>query len=1340
MALLGSLVDNFRSASLDTAKWNAVNAAAAYGFQAGGRYTFIVEAGGTGDTSLVSDAAYNLTGSHLHMHLIEAGEQEAGLETYPIILTENPANTNDALLIVVSNGLVGLYEFVGGVGTLLATPAYNSTTMQWFRIREAGGTVFFESAPAAQGPWTSLASVAPTVDITALYARARVFCFASLATAKQAAITDVNYLQPPDLEFPNGELPIGAEAAFGADIDGDQSAWVWTDLSSPEMMAQTITPTRGRQDESSDVSPTQAAATLDNPDGDLTPDNPSSIYYPNVDLGTPFRLWLDVSTPRLWLRDEEGSRARVEHQTQFDVTGDIDVRIDMQLGPKDPGASSTIVAGVYDYAADERAWRLVILDGGFAQFTWSEDGTLATTTDVTSTVPVFPTNARAVLRVTLDVNNGAGGNDVKFYLGESMSGPWMQVGPTTTNSGTTSIFAANTSLDVGNEVGQSGTFSPRATVYDFELRDGIGGTLVADANFTEQTSGVPAFVDPTGLLWQIEGSARLDNQWYRIVGTVDSWEPNWPWGDLSAQAPGGLTEGQARVDIEVAGILRRLGQGASPLDSPLRRAISDEPTLQAYWPMEDLKDSTQIASGLPNGSAMTVTGAVDFANNDDLLGSKPLPALTATSGLYGAVTGVFTGQWQIDWYLYIPAQPASQAFFLNATGDGTVVTWLVDTSAGNVGVRGLNALGGTVTSGASSATSFFGQWIHVRLFAQQNGANVDWTFVWFPVTYPATGGFFFSGSYAGSVGGITSVGVPVDADNAGIAMGQLAVMDAANLDTADNAATGWMGDTAVERMARLCREEGVSFRVFGRSSESARMGSQQIATLLDLLDDAADADGGVLYEMPDAVGLIYRTRASFYNQPANMTLDALENELQNPFAPVLDDQRVRNDVTVTRRGGSSVQVVDQASIDKRGTYDESVTLNLLADSQLADAAGWRLHQGTVPGMRYAQLTTSLGAAPQVIDEWLTVDQGAKVVVTNLPPQHPNADVAVIVEGYQEPFSPTTWDPQMNCSPASVWDVVELDGDWVDDTYLLRLETDGSELQFAVDDNDTSLFVVVTAGPYWVTDAGEFPFDIRVGGERMTVTAIGAATGGEEFTGAGDFEDSTATTAFVAPSVVAPASGDLLICAWSSYQFLDTYTLPGGMTIAALTDGTYTSFEDATQVLGASGATGTRTATFGTADTWAAMSVVAHSALGTPTVAEFLNSVTTGPATDITITTILEASVGDWLLALQGWDWDPGDNMGAPSGDGWVAVADSFNASADTSRVRAWAKQVTVAGIQSVTFPVVGGINDNHARLYVLENVTGITQQFTVTRSVNGVVKSHAAGAPVELWYQPVLAR
>ncbi len=1100
MALLGSLVDNFRSAALNTTLWNAANSAGNSGFQAGGQYTFIVQAGMTGDATLTSDITYDLTGSHVHIELVSAGVQETGLEMYPIILTQAAANQNNALLIVVAGGTVGLYQVVATVATGLAFPSYNAVTMRWWRIREAAGTVYYESAPDVRGPWTVRASVVPTIAITALYMKIRTFDYLSLTTAKQTAVSNVNYLAPPDVPFPNGAIPVGMEIAFGADIDGNQDLWSWTSVTPDDgqsmFMNQEVSTTRGRADEAADVTPTAADIQLDNPVGDFTPDNPVSIYYPNVDTGTPARWWINAGSPRLYVRPASGSRAKVLSTTALNLTNDIDVRVDMHFKTMHPAGWNSVVVGRASNVG-AYSWRLEVRPDHTVTLFWSSTGS-APALEVSSPIPVVPSSARATLRVTLDVNNGASGRDAKFYIGyDGVNGAFTQIGTTVTQAGTTSINNAAADLIIGHPPEISALFALDADVYHFQLRNGIGGTAIVDADFTAQVSGVPAFVDTTGLAWTITSPAELSDRRFRIVGTVDGWYPKWPWGDLSSQQNGGLTEGQARVDMEVAGILRRLGTGANPLESPLRRAISFDTSVVAYWPMEDEKESTLIASALPDGIPMTTSGVINFADNDDLLGSKPLPTLTADSAFIGTVVGTFSNQFQVDWYVYIPSTITNAVVNMRITGTGTVTSWLISTTGGNVNVTGVNTVGTVIVNNTSAPPELFNGWARMSFSAVQNTTNIDWSLAWDMVRYPLGSTYLVAASVAGTTGGVISVSWPVDADSAGISTGHWAVRNQGAVQSYTNAATGWTGDTAVERIIRLCAEEGIYLRIIGDTNTAARMGPQQIATLLTLLDDAKDADGGVLYETPDAVGLIIRTRSSFYNQPTNMTLDALQQQIQNPFSPTRDDQRVRNDITITRRGGSSVQVIDQASVDKIGTYDESATLNLYQDTQLPDAAGWRLHQGTVPGMRYPSLTTNLGVAPEVIDEWLTCDVGARVDAINLPPQHPNVTVRVVAEGYGEPISPTTWHPVMNCSPGDAWDVTEIDGDWVEGQYLLRLETDGSELDAALDDNDTTFEVAVTAGPDWVTDAGEFPFDIVVNGERMTVSDINAVSGGTQ---------------------------------------------------------------------------------------------------------------------------------------------------------------------------------------------------------------------------------------------------
>ncbi|NED75283.1 hypothetical protein G3I51_23755 [Streptomyces sp. SID9944] len=79
-----------------------------------------------------------------------------------------------------------------------------------------------------------------------------------------------------------------------------------------------------------------------------------------------------------------------------------------------------------------------------------------------------------------------------------------------------------------------------------------------------------------------------------------------------------------------------------------------------------------------------------------------------------------------------------------------------------------------------------------------------------------------------------------------------------------------------------------------------------------------------------------------------------------------------------------------------------------------------------------------------------------------------------------------------------------DAVWIDDLTVttlapMRADTAGSQLAAAATSTATSLQVATTSGPVWVTTPVEFPFDITVGGERMTVTAVTGSTSPQTFT-------------------------------------------------------------------------------------------------------------------------------------------------------------------------------------------------------------------------------------------------
>ncbi|MCY0959649.1 hypothetical protein OTB19_22350, partial [Streptomyces sp. H27-H5] len=423
----------------------------------------------------------------------------------------------------------------------------------------------------------------------------------------------------------------------------------------------------------------------------------------------------------------------------------------------------------------------------------------------------------------------------------------------------------------------------------------------------------------------------------------------------------------------------------------------------------------------------------------------------------------------------------------------------VDATA--VTLTGYDAAGATVVTVAvlTAGFGFHGAWTRFEVTAtDMGGGNVKYRVGWVDVS---GGGWGNDATVTGTPGIVTAINTRFGPLAADLRLGHLAVFSDTSTVAYQGADDGWLGEGASVRLHRLCAEEGVP--IFSDVASTA-MGPQRPATLLALLGECEASDRGVLYEDRDSLGLRYRSREARYNQPIALTLDyAANREVAPPLEPIDDDQRVRNDIRVTRIGGSSARAVletgalsVQAPPAGVGTYDESVTLSLATDAQPEQIAGHMLHLGTWTEARYPAVTVDLAAAPHLIPAILDLDIGDRIQIINPPDWLPPGPIDLIVEGYTETRKPPSrfWTITLNCSPAGPWTVSV-----VDDPVTGRADTSASTLASGVNATATSLSVATVGAPLWTTTGSDLPVDIEVGGEVMRVTAISGASSPQTFT-------------------------------------------------------------------------------------------------------------------------------------------------------------------------------------------------------------------------------------------------
>ncbi|MFJ4837182.1 hypothetical protein [Streptomyces sp. NPDC088746] len=880
------------------------------------------------------------------------------------------------------------------------------------------------------------------------------------------------------MTFPETNLPIQVELDLGG---------TWTDITSKVYERDAIRITRGRTDWGGVVDPSRCTLTLKNHTGDFSPRNPMSPYYGLIGRNTPIRVWAAYGETYMEMTGTALDGVTTPDHASLDITGDIDIRCDITTDQWVSG-NTVDLAGKYDPLGEQRAWAFYINGSGRPGLAWTPDGTFPSRLAIGSTEPVAPAlSGRLAVRVTLDVNNGSGGYTVRFYTAPTISGTWVQLGDTITGGTTTSIFSSTAPLVVGDVAGVS-SLDMVGRYHACEVRSGIGGTVVASPHFTAQTPGATGFTDGAGRTWSLTGSASLTNRQTRFHGEISSWPIRWGTGGHDVY-----------VTVEASGILRRLGQGASPLQSTLRRRIPSDPNLLAYWPLEEGKTATRAYSPLAGVTPMAASG-LDYEQVDTLAGSSPLPALDSTMGaglpmLTGFVPASAPGAFLVE-YVYRHDSPAATLWtYMRILTTGTVREWYLQMSATGGRIIGQNSDGTTVISDAFSwgaGQAPFNAWYRMRFYVTQNGSNYDYNLNWIRIGASVIG---VSGSGSGTAGRITTVGSPpggyaTDLNN--LALGHIAVFGTTTSTVFNLADHGYNGERSGDRLQRLRTEEELPFTISGPLEETELMGPQRPDTIMALLQEAADVDGGILYERRDSLSLAYRSRTTLYNQPVGLSLDYQGSDgLVTPLEPVDDDQRVRNDILVTRTdGGSGRSVAAEGPLSTLappqgvGRYNEAITLNLFDDEQTSRHAQWRLHLGTWDEARYPQVRVLLQSAPAVIADAATMDVGDRMQITNPPKWLPPEAIDLQVQGYTELLHQRRWELEFNCTPYGPWEVGVYD-----DAARGRFDTGGTVLAVPVTATDTVLPVTTTDGTAWTTNPADMPFDVAVGGEVATVTQI-----------------------------------------------------------------------------------------------------------------------------------------------------------------------------------------------------------------------------------------------------------
>uniref|UniRef100_A0AAU2A068 Tip attachment protein J domain-containing protein n=1 Tax=Streptomyces sp. NBC_00093 TaxID=2975649 RepID=A0AAU2A068_9ACTN len=609
-------------------------------------------------------------------------------------------------------------------------------------------------------------------------------------------------------------------------------------------------------------------------------------------------------------------------------------------------------------------------------------------------------------------------------------------------------------------------------------------------------------------------------------------------GELSSIDPYEPEDGPASayVDVDAAGVLRRYDGPQKPARSALARHVAGYRPV-AYWPFEEgAQGGTSVAQAATTSPAgpLAVT-RFDFAKDSGLFGSKALP--TVRSGGTAKISGIpgfATGRWAVYFMMKFTTQgfptDANEHQILSFSTANATLTLYAKLNGTDplILIRGVDSSGTAIGVGADLSQAeltaagllgFLDRWQQVKVYGQESGGSTTYTLA---MLDPDDSGLTTDlGTAAHAADRVRTISTTFGAGAAGMGIGHLSVWGVAFTDaytqnfpgiaTGDIAyELGAPGMPAKDWLSVLAADQGQALETEGPAG--TLLGPYYDGSFIDLARAAARTDMGLLTEQRNRLGLRYISREALYDRPVDLVLDYRSGLVFAPFRPKDDDKGLINRITVKRREGSEASAeVSEGPLsvapppDGINVNEDSADTIVYSDDQLPSQAGWRLHVATWDAMRVASLTLKM-ANPRLrplLDTVLALKEGARIQVVNTPKRYGHDGFDLLVRGSKETHAEGVFDITFTCVPYGPYvtglvvdsGAAVIDGD-------ARVDTSGTTLTEDVDETETSVEVTVANGRRWVYTAAypdRFPFNVRVGGEVWTVTAITGTSSPQTFT-------------------------------------------------------------------------------------------------------------------------------------------------------------------------------------------------------------------------------------------------
>lgn len=761
-----------------------------------------------------------------------------------------------------------------------------------------------------------------------------------------------------------------------------------------------ITYSRGRQQELDVIQPGTATITVDNSARRFDPNNTAGPHYPNLLPGKRVRIRTTYGAEGLLLPGAAADYAS-SPDTGWVPGQELDLRARLSLPDWTPAATG-IIFGQTDATFAQASVIWGVTSAGELSLTWFTAG--GAIVAATSSALGFENGSTHDLRVTLDVDNGAGSYEVKFYETTDDGASWQQIGSTVTGAATAVPRNSTQAITLGSS---TAGFPLACTIelFTFGVTIGAENMRVRFTDGQRFVGGASSGTGTLGSVWTLHGAASFPA---RVRTRFGGFAEGWP---VPARSLG-------EAPVELVDGFGLLSAAEIPDGSPFEATIRSLGPVN-YWKLTDAQGSDDVAD---YGSSPTTGHAIGGA--PDVLGSPGIDAGSDATALaldgfdtsgYVDVSGLEGSDWSTLVALLKPTAPGNKRGIILDTPDRIVaIASSVDAVPGALLAIDRGSNGDRMTAPLTADVG------HVVVIRRTGAAaftfEIDGQAVADASTSSLSSGNGVVGSRIGWSASTLEESLTLEAGYKGTIQ-HLALFDRV-LSSAESGAVAsgagvWIGDTIDSRLDRLLDLAGwpASERDLD-PSEVGTLGAGTVGT--DALEDARTlerSEFGAFYQTPDYVAR-FRSRYATVTDPRSTAVRYTFTDEAGTQRFRFDDLElapqgiwIRNRVTVGWLGGS-ITVEDPDSITAYGPREHSVDTILTTAAQAQSLGELILARFAEPVVRVSSLSLDLAAEPIGWEPVLDLEIGDRVRVVWTPG---NVGDPIEVEGLVDGIKVTAGD-------------------------------------------------------------------------------------------------------------------------------------------------------------------------------------------------------------------------------------------------------------------------------------------------------------------------------------------